>query len=178
MPKPHDRHARPPPSSQSPKALDTKVAAHKKSVKPCISGHCDKRPAPAKLEHRTSSGTASSCWCSGCSRSETSHSSYNQLVAEHSIIHCMLCDTSGHSHGTVRLIFEPQVPFLYHQGQILQVLLPDDCGPEILITSNPGQSAVMHGTLQLASGKPLPAQFGPDAAFGLMFEVCAPKKWG
>lgn len=88
------------------------------------------------------------------------------------IVHCMLCDASGHAHGTVRLIFEPQAPLHYHQGQTLRVLLPGGCGPEILITSQPGDAGVMHGRLLLTPGEPWPAQFGPDAGFGLMFQVC------
>jgi hypothetical protein len=88
----------------------------------------------------------------------------------------MLCDASGHAHGTVRLIFEPLWPFRYRQGEILRVLLPGSCGTEILITSVPSDAALMHGKLLLPSGAALPAQFGPDATFGLMFQVCAVQK--
>lgn len=100
------------------------------------------------------------------------HAPSQTLGSHPGSIHCILCDSSGHAHGTVRLIFAPQGPLHYRQGQILQVLLPDGQGPEILITSHPRDSGMMHGRLLLGPGEALPTQFGPDAAFGWMFQVC------
>jgi len=138
--------------------------------KPCTSGDCEKRaPADAQalVTHRLPHHKFST---------STSPSMPASRRVDERIIHCMLCDTSGHAHGTVRLIFEPQGPLPYRQGQLLRVLLPGSCGLEILITSHPSHAGVMHGRLLVPRGESLPAQFGPEASFGLMFQVCAPPK--
>lgn len=178
MLQPANHHSHPPPPSSPDKAPDAGLLTAKCLPTPCICGHCDQRLpkaagalASSRIPHRWFRA-ASSARAYSSGQALDSAPGGAPLRSDQRITLCMLCDTSGHAHGTVRLIFEPQRPFPYRQGQILQVLLPGNCGLEILITSHPGQARVMHGKLLAASGVPLPAQFGPDAAFGLMFQVC------
>ncbi len=166
---PPNPHSHPPPSPRPDKPRDFRPEGGKSLPTPCTETHCPPC-APHGRQARASSGGAPyaqpskdpfighvPCWSQG---------------SPPGIVQCMLCDASGHAHGTVRLIFEPQAPLHCHQGQILRVLLPGGCGPEIVVTSHPCDTGVMHGRLLPAQGAPLPAQFGPDAAFGLMFQVC------
>ena len=87
---------------------------------------------------------------------------------------CVLCDASGHARGTVRLLFEPQTKLRYRKGQTLRVVTASGAEPEIRITSDPAVDMVMHGELHVPPEATLPAIFGPDAEFGLIFEVRGP----
>ena len=159
---PHSPHSHPPPWPRPNKPRDPRPTIGKSLATPCTEAHCQQCPGHGR-QARASSGMSPYPHDDDCAQA---------ISAPQGIIHCMLCDTSGHAHGTVRLIFEPQSHLHFLQGQTLRVLLPGGCGPEILITSLPSNASVMHGKLLLTPGEPLPAQFGPDAAFGLMFQVC------
>lgn len=159
---PPNHHSHPPPLPRPDKPREPRLRIGKSLPTPCTDIHCQQCVEHGR-QARASSGMA------------PGHPGKVPFAAQPSlqgIVHCMLCDTSGHGHGTVRLIFEPQSPLHFRPGQTLRVLLPGGCGPEILITSLPGSASVMHGKLLLAQGESLPAQFGPDAAFGWMFQVC------
>ncbi|QMV73532.1 hypothetical protein HS961_12235 [Comamonas piscis] len=165
---PSNPHSHPPPLPRPNKLRDIALKIGKSTPTPCTSSDCQQCPPSGSLA-QASSGMRQS----GYQISDTARSRHQAVAAAYGIVDCMLCDTSGHAHGTVRLIFEIQGPSRYRQGQILRVLLPGGSGPQILVTSQPNRAGVMHGQLLLAQGEPLPAQFGPDAAFGLMFQVCA-----
>lgn len=87
---------------------------------------------------------------------------------------CMLCEAAGHGEGVVRLIFEPQGRLRYRKGQTLRIVTVGGPEPEILITSDPEVDMVMLGELRPCDGSRWPDGFGPDAEFGLMFDVRGP----
>lgn len=168
---PPNPHSHPPPQPRPNKLRDIAQKIGKSTPTPCTNSDCQQCP-PSGSPARASSGMQQSGY-SAYKDSDTAGARQQAVAAAYGIVDCMLCDTSGHAHGTVRLIFEIQGLTRYRQGQILRVLLPGGYGPQILVTSQPNRAGVMHGQLLLAQGQPLPAQFGPDAAFGLMFQVCA-----
>lgn len=145
-----------------------------------MGGHCDiglpepEQSLASSAARQPCSRKASPRYSDRCDCMDTSLLGSSPFSDDNTVITCMLCDTSGHAHGTVRLIFEPQGRVPYCKGQTLRVLLPGDRGPEILITSTPRNGMVMHGRILIAKDQRLPAQFGPDATFGLMFQVKGP----
>lgn len=149
---------------------------------PCMGGHCDMvlseplQSFASSAACQPSSRMASPDHSDSCNCMDASLLGASASSDDNTVITCMLCDTSGHAHGTVRLIFEPQSQLHYCKGQTLRVLLPGHSGPKILITSTPRNGMVMHGRLLIAKDQRLPAQFGPDATFGLMFQVTGPAK--
>ena len=96
------------------------------------------------------------------------------------VTRCMLCEVSGHDSGTVQLLFEAMSPLRYRTGQRLRIVLPDAPLPEpvleIVLDSDPAVDMVLRGTLRLGQGDgaALPDWLGPDAEFGLEFDVRGP----
>lgn len=87
---------------------------------------------------------------------------------------CMLCETSGHDAGEIRVKFEPIRTLNYRPGQTLHLVNPGGEEPALLLTSKPEDDLVIEATLQLPAGAAWPDWLGPDAVFGHEFEVRGP----
>ena len=135
----------------------------------CTSGKVPERAQRHLPAHLTRLGYFLPCQCQVSSDMVVRPPQPQDLVTI-----CTLCDTSGHAQGKVRLLFEPQSKLRYRPGQLLRVVMPDGQEPVIEITSDPAIDLVMHGELRTQAGEPVPALFGPDAEFGLLFEVRGP----
>jgi len=90
------------------------------------------------------------------------------------ITRCVLCETSDHGSGVVRVAFEPLRSFDYRAGQTLRLVTGEAVEPELVLTSDPALAVVLEATLRLPLGSPCPSWLGPEAAFGHEFEVRGP----
>jgi ferredoxin/truncated hemoglobin YjbI len=87
---------------------------------------------------------------------------------------CLLCETSGHDSGEIRIKFETARHMNYRSGQTLRLVSAGHEESVLVLTSEPSEDMMVDAVLRLPAGQTCPDWLGPNAVFGHEFEVRGP----